>query len=81
VSTIALSQRLFGNACFTGAVLIGFEQIFASFVAYIIAGMFFLIVLLLHVLYYRHSLGKQSGEEIIHEQAVEMGISLPTIKK
>jgi hypothetical protein len=39
--------------------------------------MAFVIAMLLHIFYYRRALSKRSEAEIIREQAVEIGVTLP----
>ena len=45
--------------------------------ASILAGMVFFIAILLHIFYYRRALSKRSEAEVIHEEAVEIGVVLP----
>jgi hypothetical protein len=70
-------NALIGSLCLAGAVFIGTEQPFSEPGASILAGMAFVIAMLLHIFYYRRALSKRSEAEIIREQAVEIGVTLP----
>lgn len=70
-------NALIGSFCLAGAVFISAEQPFTDLGASILAGIVFVNAMLLHILYYRRVLSKRSETEIIREQAMEMGITLP----
>ena len=70
-------NALIGSLCLAGAVFIGNEQPFSELGASILAGMVFVIAILLHIFYYRRALSKRSEAEVIHEEAVEIGVVLP----
>lgn len=70
-------NALIGSLCLAGAVFIGTEQLFSEPGASILAGMVFVIAILLHIFYYRRALSKRSEAEVIHEEAVEIGVVLP----
>jgi hypothetical protein len=70
-------NALIGSLCLAGAVFISTEQPFSEPGASILAGMAFVIAMLLHIFYYRRALSKRSEAEIIREQAVEIGVTLP----
>jgi hypothetical protein len=70
-------NALIGSLCLAGAVFIGTAQLFSELGATILAGMVFVIAILLHIFYYRRALSKRSESEVIHEEAVEIGIVLP----
>ena len=70
-------NALIGSLCLAGAVFIGTEQPFSEPGASILAGMAFVIAMLLHIFYYRRALSKRSEAEVIHEEAVEIGVVLP----
>jgi hypothetical protein len=74
---IASLNALIGSLCLAGAVFIGTEQLFTELGASILAGMVFVIAILLHIFYYRRALSKRSEAEVIHEEAVEIGVVLP----
>src|SRR5256714_4993310 len=65
-------NALIGSLCLAGAVFIGTEQLFSELGASILAGMVFVIAILLHIFYYRRALSKRSEAEVIHEEAVEI---------
>src|SRR5205085_9286801 len=68
---------LIGSHCLAGAVFIGTQQPLTNLGASILAGIVFLIAMLSHILYYRRALSRRSEEEIIREQAMEIGVTLP----
>ena len=70
-------NALIGSLCLAGAVFIGTEQPFSELGASILAGMVFVIDILLHIFYYRRALSKRSEAEVIHQEAVEIGVVLP----
>ena len=70
-------NALIGSLCLAGVVFIGTEQLFSEPGASILAGMVFVIAMLLHIFYYRRALSKRSDAEVIGEEAVEIGIRLP----
>jgi hypothetical protein len=70
-------NALIGSLCLAGAVFIGTEQLFSELGATILAGIVFVITILVHVFYYRRALSKRSEAEVIHEEAVEIGVVLP----
>ncbi len=70
-------NALIGSLCLAGAVFIGTEQLFSELGASILAGMVFVIAILLHIFYYRRALSKRSEAEVIHEEAAEIGVVLP----
>ena len=70
-------NALIGSLCLAVAVFIGTEQLFSELGATILAGMVFVIAMLLHIFYYRRALSKRSEAEIISEEAVEIGVALP----
>jgi hypothetical protein len=72
-------NALIGSLCLAGAVFISTEQPFSEPGASILAGIAFVIAMLLHILYYRRALSKRSEAEIIREEAVEIGVALPKI--
>lgn len=72
-------NALIGSLCLAGAVFIGTEQPFSEPGASILAGIAFVIAMLLHILYYRRALSKRSEAEVIREEAVEIGVALPKI--
>jgi hypothetical protein len=74
---IASLNALIGSLCLAGAVFMGTEQLFTELGASILAGMVFVIAILLHIFYYRRALSKRSEAEVIHEEAVEIGVVLP----
>ncbi len=70
-------NALIGSLCLASAVFIGTEQLFSELGASILAGMVFVIAILLHIFYYRRALSKRSEAEVIQEEAVEIGVVLP----
>ena len=70
-------NALIGSLCLAGAVFIGTEQLFSELSAFFLAGMVFVIALVLHIFYYRRALSKRREAEVIGEEAVEIGVALP----
>ena len=87
--TFAISAliALMGSFCLAGAVLVGIKPGIltnpSGFDAppYVISIVVFLIVLLVYIWYYRRSLNKHKEQEILEEQAEEIGITLPAIEE
>ena len=84
---IASLIALVGSLCFGGAVLVYIKpEIIAnpgivSVQPFIIPTIVFLIVLLLHVLYYRHTLNKHKEAEILEKQAREINNLPPEVNE
>ena len=71
-STVALLE----SACFAGAAFVGVNSVpflSAGVYPYIIAAGIFVIVLLLNIIYYRHSLNVHSERAAIEEEVEEIG--------
>jgi hypothetical protein len=69
---IGYLNAMIGSLCLAGAVFIPTEQPLSGPTAFFLAVVVFLIALLLHILYYRKSLSKQSEAETISKQTKEM---------
>jgi len=74
---IASLNALIGSLCLAGAVFFATEQPLSGLVAFILAAIVFAIALLLHILYYRRALSKQSEAEVIRKQELEIEAALP----
>lgn len=70
-------NALIGGLCLAEAVFIGTEQHFSELGAFIMAGVVFVIAMVLHIFHYRRALSKRSEAGVIGEEAVEIGIALP----
>ena len=57
-------NALIGSLCLAGAVFIGTEQLFSELGTSILAGMVFVIAILLHIFYYRRALSKRGEAEV-----------------
>ncbi len=83
--TFAISALIavMGSFCFAAAILVSMNpNIIAhpgdtSIQAYLISLATFVIILLIHIWYYRRALSKRKEAEIIERQAREIGIALP----
>ena len=74
---ISSLNAFIGSLCLAGAFFIGTQQFLADPGAPLLAVIIFIIAMTLHLLYYRKALSKRSEAEIIREQAVEIGVTLP----
>lgn len=87
--TFAISGliALVGSLCFAGAALMGIKpEIIArssayGVQAYLVPAVVFVVVLILHIWYYRLSLSKRKEAVILEKQAENIGISLPTVNE
>src|SRR5258708_15762732 len=69
-------NALIGSLCLAGAVFISTEQPFSQPGSSILAGLPFVIALLLHIPYYPRALSKRSRAEVIREESVQIGVAL-----
>ena len=74
---ISTLNVLIGSLCLAGAVFFGTQQPLTIPGASILAGVVFIIAMLLQIHYYRRSLSKRSEAEIIREEEGEIGVTLP----
>ena len=74
---ISFLNVLIGSLCLAGAAFIGTQQLLTSLGATSVAGIVFVVAVLLHIFYYRRALSKRKEAKAIREEAEEMGIVLP----
>ncbi len=70
-------NAIIGSLCLAGAVFLDTKQPLTQLGASILAVVVFIVVMMLHILYYRRVLSKRNEAQVIHEQMKEMETMLP----